>query len=228
MTRTHGRILPVFLLSAVIQTATAQFEGVVESKNMTTDELGAQQHFTMTMWIKRDMVRIQTSATGTTPVSTMIYRNDRHVVWMINDEDRSYFEIVQENQSGKPGESPGMIEDEKPVIRKTGRKKSILGYKCQQIFLKRSDTDTEIWGTQNLSSLAASLSQALGEEQGDPMSGLADELTKMGIFPLVAYTRIGKKVVESQEVTRINPQPLQQDLFEIPEGYRRQKPGEMK
>lgn len=224
----HRRVLPAFLLAAVMQSSTAQFQGVVESKNMTTDELGSQQQFTMTMWITKDMVRIQNSAMGSTPVSTMIYRNDRHVVWMVNDEDRSYFEIVQENQLQKPEDQQSPVEDEKAVIRKTGRKKSILGYKCEQFFIKRADAETEIWGTKGLSSLAASLSQALGEQQGEPLTGLADELTRMGVFPLLAYTRLGKNIVESQEVTRIRSQAMQQDLFEIPAGYKRLKPGEVK
>src|SRR5512142_1154309 len=87
----------------------AQFEGIVESKNLTTDETGAFRQFTLTMWIKKDRIRVQTSAFGSTPASTMIYRGDRLVTWMLNDDDQTYFEILKNPRSLNKGSLPESI-----------------------------------------------------------------------------------------------------------------------
>ncbi len=54
-----------------------QFEGIVESKNMTVDETGRPQRYTITMWVKADRIRTVSSPSGSMPGSTMIYRKDR-------------------------------------------------------------------------------------------------------------------------------------------------------
>jgi hypothetical protein len=45
---------------------------------------------------------------------------------------------------------------------------------------------------------------------------------RLGLFPLLAYTRIEGNVVESQEVDRIERKPLEAGLFRIPPDYRKQ------
>jgi hypothetical protein len=210
----------LFFLTAGMQSAPAQFEGIVESKNSTIDELGGSQEFSMTIWVKKDMVRIHTSSIGSSPPSTMIYRTDLKTIWMLNDDDKTYFQIAQDVDKSRRGRGPGVTQD-KPVIERTGKTRNTLGYRCEQILITRDGEETEIWGTKSLGGLAVALSRALGEEEADA-GGWNDELTKMGIFPLSARTRLGDKVVDSQEISRITATKLLPELFELPAGYRKQ------
>ena len=215
----------VFLVLFAAEPLFAQFEGVVESKNVTTDETGLHQEFTMTMQVKGVMARITTSAVGTTPSVTMICRSDLRTIWMINDEERSYFEIPQ-TDGAEDLIIPGGKED-RPVVRKTGRTRRILSYPCEQYLFRRSEAETEIWGTKKLGGLVQSLAKALGQEQIGKTGDWTDELTKIGVFPLSASTRVEGEIVESQEVTRIEKRALPPELFAVPPGYKKQSVGEM-
>jgi hypothetical protein len=217
-----SRSLGLLLLGLLcFRSAGAQFEGIVESKNLTTDELGSLQQFTITMWIKKDRIRVQSSAFGNTPATTMIYRNDRHIIWMLNDEDKTYFEILQEEKpQGLRSGDESRLED-KPTVRRTGRTKKILGYTCEQVLLTRGEGETEIWGTKQLSELEATTSRILGESDADA-GGWMDEVARLGLYALVSSTRIEGKIIESQQTTRIEVKNLSSDLFDIPPGFRKQ------
>ena len=202
-----------------------QFEGVIESKNVTTDETGLQQEFTMTMEVKGTMARIVTSAVPNTPAVTMIYRTDLKRIWMVNDEEKTYFEVSQTEGADDVRVPEG--KEEKSVIKKTGKTKKILGYPCELYIIRRTETETQIWGTRKLASLAQALQKALGQEPNGKTADWTDDLAKIGVFPLSSTTRVGGEVVESQEVTRIERRELAPDLFEIPAGYKKQTVGDM-
>jgi hypothetical protein len=204
-------------------TLDAQFEGVIQSRNMTTDETGAEQQYVMTMWIKGAMAKITNTAIGTTPASTMIYRSDQRVIRILNDENKTYFEIPQGKSQGEAGNEG----NEPAAVKKTGKTKKVLGYLCQQFMISQGEMETEIWGTKDLKGLSGALARALGEERAGQGATWNDELTKLGIYPLQANTRIEGKVVESQEVVRIEKQTLAEDLFSLPAGYKRQSVGDI-
>jgi hypothetical protein len=192
----------------------AQFEGVVESRNLTSDMSGAAQRFTMKLWVKKGIVKIEMSAIGSTPASTILYRLDVGRVVMLNDQEKTFFEIPQ----GEAGQ--GDVERAAPpTVRRTGKTRKILGYSCDQLYIRNGEAETEYWGTKSLSALAAALSKATGSQAG---TGVSDDLTAMGYFPLVAVTKMGGKVLESSEVTRLEAMTLPQELFEIPPGYKQQ------
>lgn len=217
-------VLPLSLLMQPTSFA-QQFEGVIETKNTTTDERGAPQQFTMTLYVKQDMVRIQNSAVGTSPPSTMIYRGDMKVVWMLDEEGRSYFEIRQ-NEQPQEIHAPSLSDAKAPEVRKTGKKKQVLGFPCEQIKIMDNEQQTEIWATRSLGDLFGTISRVLGAEgTGQEWE---DKIMKMGYYPLIASTRIGRKVLESQEVTKIEKKHLPQDLFELPARFTKETPDTMK
>lgn len=205
------------LLLVLCGTASAQFEGYVETRNTTTDETGAQQQYVMTMWVKDTMARITSSATGSSPATTMIYRSDKKMIWMLNDDDKTYFEITQQKNTEQSSPKP-----DKPVVKVTRKVRKILGYACQQILISQSDLETEIWGTKSLGGLSTALARALGQEQTAAEGGWTDELTKMGIFPLLVNTRSDGKIVESQEIVKIEMKPLSAEMFILPSNYKKQ------
>ncbi len=219
--------LIIGLLMAVGQPAPAQFEGVLESKNVTADDTGALQEFVMTMWIKKDMVKIQTSAIGSQPGSMLIYRNDRRVVWIINESEKTYSEMRQEEGQDESGSKSAGSEQDKPKIVNTGKVKKILGYRCEKIIVKTPYDETEIWGTKALGGLASSISKVFGAGSSDEGGAWGDLLSKLGIFPLAATSKVEGKVVESQTVTRIETRALPDDLFELPAGFKRQNVGDL-
>jgi hypothetical protein len=201
---------------------TAQFEGVVESKNLTTDETGLDLQYVMTMWVKGEMVKIVIPPMGQNPGTTMIYRRDRKMMWTLDEKDKTYFEVMLSDESGG-GQGKALQGDDASAAPKiTGKKKTILGYSCDQLILRNGETETEFWGTKKLPALLKTVTRVFSGMSSDQGGLVDDEITKMGYFPLVARTRLQGKVVESSEVTRIDARPLGPELFDIPSGYRKQ------
>jgi hypothetical protein len=206
--------------------AKEQFEGVIESKNTTTDDRGRVQQFTMTMYVRHDRVRIENSQMSSAPGSTMIYRGDKKLVWMLNEEDKTYFEIRQDEEP-RPLYSPSPTNATKPFVRRTGKKKQVLGYVCEQVIVKEVNLETEIWATKSLGDVYAAISKVLGGESALSNEGWENMITKMGYYPLIASTKIQGKVMESQEVTKIERKQLPAEVFELPAGFKKQSAGGM-
>lgn len=218
-------VVATLCIAFVMATRTyAQFEGIVESKNITTDEMGRPQEFVMTMWIKKDMVKIETSGT-TTPGSTMIYRTDLRKIWMLNAEDKSYFEISQDEKAQEVFSAGGTTE--KYSIKKTRKTKAIAGYPCEQFIIKRNTEETQVWGTKKLAHLVRAISRALGQEHTMVAEGATHEMMKLGIYPMLSSTKVDGHLIESQEVTRVETKGLDASLFSLPEGYKKQKSVDM-
>ena len=199
-------------------TAQTSFEGIVESKNTTTDETGSIQRYPMTMWVTREAVRISISAFGTNPGSTIIYRHDQGIAWMLNDQEKTYFEIRQPEQSPDQKEQKPQQHSD---VKRTGKRRTILGYPCDQLVLRTTEVETEYWGTKKLAALSATIARAIDNESAE-VGGMSDELAAMGYFPLIARTKLEGREVESTEVTKIVKQRLDPALFEIHAGYKKQ------
>jgi len=200
----------------------AQFEGIVESKNLTVDETDKPQEFSMVMWVGSGKMRVRNSAIGSAPPSTIIYRNDKGVFWVIDEQAKTYIEVLLNPEEGEQQKMPGIGEENRSAVKKTGKTRSILGFQCEQYIVKRPGELTEIWGTKQLAGLVTALTALLGAAQAEASDSWSDELTKMGVFPLSATTRIDGRLVESQEVTKIEKSSLAPELFELPAGFSRE------
>ncbi len=215
------RSVVLFFLTLTPLSSLAQFEGVVESHNMTVDELGVPRQYTITMWFKRDRVRIQSSASGDAPPTTMIYRTDRKIIWMINDEEHTFYEILRDDsQSGEHSHYRAEAGD-RPVVNRTGKVRKILGYRCEQVVIRRDNVDTEIWGTTALRLLASTAVKVLGPSEQDPGGDVTERLNSLGLYALSSLTKIEGMLVESQETTKIETREIAAELFELPAGYRK-------
>lgn len=217
MKQLFGTLFVVLLCTAA--RTNAQFEGLVESRNVTVDDYGVGQQFDMTIWVRRDMVKVRIPPVGDTPGSTVIYRHDLRISWIINDAEKTYFEVSQAEQDTGQVHDP---EPDKPQIDRTGRTRKILGYLCEQILLKRGESQTEIWGAKGLTDLAGRLDTLLGNAGGHPSGADTELLRQLQLFPLVSATRYDGKVIDSQEVTRIERRPLGMEAFVIPPEYKKQ------
>jgi hypothetical protein len=198
--------------------AAAQFEGVFETKNITTNQTGSIEEFTMTMWIKPDRVKVSSGSADAAWGTTMIYRADRGVIWMLNGEERTYAEIEQQSEPEQHRIEGGSGEFR---IRKTGKKQKILGYPCEQVVITRSNEQTILWGSTRLKRLQETLASVLGTDRAATPAEWAAQVDRMGLFPLRSTTKISGRIVESQEVTRIQETELAADIFDLPAGYRK-------
>lgn len=219
---TSRTIVPIVILLLIAAAASAQFEGVVESTSLTTDETGTMVRYPMTMLVKGEMVKIVIPAVGQIQATTMIYRRDRGMMWVLNDHAKTYFEVVLSDEKANRESPSDQGSEEGPEPQRTGKTRTILGYACDQVLVKTGEVETEFWGTKQLGELARTMSHVFGDGSADEGSPWGDEITKMGYFPLVAKTRLQGKVLESMEVTRIARKAVPAAIFEIPEGYRKE------
>jgi hypothetical protein len=211
---THVLFLLTFPLSMI--RAQSGFEGVVESVNTTTDEMGAFQRFTMTMWVKDGKVRISMTPFGSNPGTTVLYHRDRGSTLMLNDQEKTYFEVHQSAPNERVPEPRT-----KSSIKRTGKVRSILGYPCDQLVARDGEAEAEYWATKKLGGLAAAIAGALDIEGGEGV-GAKDELSAMGYFPLIARIRLEGRIIESSEVTKLQRRQCENALFELPAGYKKQ------
>ncbi len=220
---TLNLLLVCTILALAATDAPAQFEGIVQSSNYTMDDDGTGYRYAMTMWVRKNMVRVQVPAYGSTGASTVIYRSDRKVSWVLDEAAKTYFEVSQVQGPMPPGS--GTRPSDKAATNRTGKTKKVLGYLCEQVLVKRGDVETEIWGAKGLGELAAVLNATLhdGLAYGDE----EDIIGRMGLYPLLSVTRFEGRILESQEVTKIERTTLSQELFQIPAGYSKQKPVDM-
>jgi len=179
----------------------------------------------MTIWVRRDMIKIRIPDIGAMPGSTVIYRHDRKMSWVINDAEKTYFEVSLASQ--QPEEMQRDQDPDKPRVERTKRTRKILGYSCEQVVLRRGESETEIWGTGGLGDLSARLDSLLGGAQTGSSGGDQELLAQLRLFPLISITRYEGKVIESQEVTKIERRQLGADLFTIPADYKKQPSMEM-
>lgn len=218
---TRRLLFAVSLILVLAWPARAQFEGLVESQNITTDDEGKPLKFTITMWIKNDRMRVETGQIGTTPPSTMIYRADLKIVWMLNDEDHTYFEILQ-SPTSVAGDTDAKLTSNPSSLVRTKRKKNILGYPCELYIVRDGDQATELWGTRALPGLMMTTTRVLGEENEKDTPAWTEELRQLGVFTLSARTKISGKVVEAQDISKIEAQSVDEGKFELPQGYKKQ------
>jgi hypothetical protein len=220
---TRGHLfLSAALVCLLPARSSAQFEGIIETANVSTDEYGKKVSFIMTMWVAPTGVRITIPPTGAAPGVTIIGRSDRSVRWVLNDSDKTYFEL--------PIEVPPEDETRLPEpagFQRTGKKKSIHGYHAEQLLLKHGTLETEIWATGELRPLVDALAKAMGGgdvEGGGPWS---NELTRAGLFPLKAQTRENNVVLESSDVTKLLRTRIDRTLMELPAGYTKHGVGDV-
>jgi hypothetical protein len=212
-------ILLLAFMTAAHLHALSQFEGTIQSKNRSVDDAGVEHVYQMTIWVKKAMVRVQVPAIGDAPASIAIYRRDRKVSWMLDEAQHTYFEIRM--PEGRDSEQSARPEGKEAAsVQRTKRTKKLLGFMCEQVILTRGEVRTEIWGARGLEELVKVLGETL--ELGQAMDPV-DLIASMGLFPLKSTTEYEGRVLDAQEITKIERRVLDPGLFEIPAGYAKQK-----
>jgi hypothetical protein len=123
---------------------------------------------------------------------------------------------------------PEVDSADRPIFVRTKKARKVLGYQCEQVIVKRGDSETEIWGTKGLSALTAVLEGTLAQDGRGDEGYETEMVARMGIFPVISTTRYEGKIIELQEITRIEMKPVGPELFVVPAGYMKQKGVEMR
>ncbi len=207
----------------------AQFEGAIDMKVSMIDQ-GKQENVFYTMFVKGNLMATSIKAgTGEAGRGKFILRGDKQLLWIVNDEEKSYFEISmkEDNELKNPDEMKKPEQgDKKPKITKTGKKETILGYSCEEIVIEDKDEVTHIWGTSKLGNLYHDLFKSFGEMGGRGSKREAkdweDELVNMKLFPLKILSKKDDKLVQSQEVTKIDKKSVASSVFAVPKDYSKQ------
>ena len=207
----------------------AQFEGAIDMK-VTMDNEGKQQDVFYTMLVKNNLMATNIkSGGGEINRGKIIFRGDKQVLLIVNDEEKSFLEISLKEDKKIKGQDETSMPDSseaKPKITKTGKKETILGYVCEEIVIEDKDEVTHLWGTTKLGNLYKDLFKSFGEMGGrgaqKETETWEDELVNMKLFPLKILEMKEGKVVQSQEVTKIDKKPVPSSTFEISKDYQKQ------
>ncbi|MGA9115951.1 MAG: DUF4412 domain-containing protein [Bacteroidota bacterium] len=215
-----GAVVLWGLLLAVPGGAGERFQGVVETDNSSLDEGGTMLRYRMVIRVGKDRLRVEAFPPGEAARTAVIYRSDRNLMWVLDLRRRTYTEdvlrIPEERDDAPPAEAYS--------IRRTGQRKRILGYACEQVLLTRDDIRCEVWATSSLRDVGDAVALILPEEGGESSGGWDRELKDLGMYSVRATVRLGGIVVESQELVGLRRGAQSPGSFEIPQGYRKEDP----
>jgi hypothetical protein len=214
------RLLAVgtLLLSAVSSYAAA-FEGKI-SLSMSAEKKGRTQ--AMDYSIKGQKLRIDMNAEGN-QVATIMDMEKLEMIMLMPSEKMYMVHPIQkplEKAAEKAGQSTADIEV-------TGKTEVILGYTCNQVFIKDKGTVTEAWLAEGLTGF-----QGMGAPGGGggPFGGKKnanaakweEALKGKGGFPLRVISRDAKgKETFKMEATKVEPGPLPDSMFAPPADFQK-------
>jgi outer membrane lipoprotein-sorting protein len=197
-------MLFITLVSMLYSIAFGQsFEGNITMK--LTNEDGAQ---TLQYKIKGDKFRLDTEHEGMQ--TSFVLDSPAKKMYVLMTAMQMYMEMNLEEAKPTPGE-----QDKKPVVNRTGKSETILGYKCEQILVLQGGAETELWATKGLGKFFQFSLE--GEGTG---SAWERELSSEDMFPLRIIEKDAKgKQVSKMEVTAVEKKSLSDALFKVPSNF---------
>lgn len=200
----------------------AQFEGILSMKITSYDnEKAEEMKYTVSM--KKNLLAFELK--GNEEISgKFIIRGDKKVMWVLNDEDKTYLEFpLKEDDTDQIEAKPQKL---KANGRKTGKKQTILGYQCDEWVIEDGEEITTIWGTSKLGNLYQELVKTIGKtvktSGEDSKKKWEHIIENMNLFPLKVEVHKRGKITEMQEVTKIEKKLLPERTFAVPSGYQKQ------
>jgi len=222
------KFLPAFSLALMMvfpALLRGQFEGELSLKIMTK-QFGEPKEMLVDLFIKGEDVAFRVQGSREGERGMIIYRGEEKLLLIINDAGKSYLELAADSgNSAFIGNR--MKGTDKPVsVRKTGKTKEILNYKCEEVIAEEDSSLIDLWGTPELAGIYGGFMNAFARMQGQSSAGSPggwqSEMLRLKLFPLQSAKTRNHELVESQEVTKIDKHPLGQAMFNPPEGYTKQ------
>ena len=219
--------LSLLLVVAIVGNLRAQqFEGALSIK-ATNYEDSVPRIATYSILLKGNLVTAKIEdGSAESHGGTFIFRGDKKVMWVIDDEKKQFLEISSEKGMELGAAAGRHAPSQKKVkLTRTGKKQTLLGYPCDELVANDSNEVTRIWGTSKLGDVFDGISKAFGEiggKGGKGNEGWQGELVRRKIFPLKIEVKQDGITTGVQEVTRIEPRSVPASTFDPPTGYTKQ------
>lgn len=209
--------LLIFCLSSI--NFAQSFEGKVKFKMSYEDN-----HYLIDYFMKDENLRMEF---GNNKEAVFIKNKDKSIIVMPDqkmymDLDNSIFDKIK-NMTGMNKEDENEKKEEFDINKyKTGKTKTILGYKCYQwIFKDKEDNNEfEAWVTDELGNFMF-MQSPMG---GGVSPSWSSSLNNKGFFPILVITKDEKGNETSRfEATEISKETLQSSLFKPPADFEEMK-----
>lgn len=163
----------------------------------------------MIHFIKDSRMRIEVPLDGDNKAVSIVNLNAREISILMPGQNMYMVMPVPAGGDVVEGSGPRLVD--------TGETMEILGYDCTRYLLEDNIRAIEVWATKELGPYVGA---------SDPMQRKGAKnawetmLAGAGLFPLRVTDRDSDgNLVFSLDVTEIDPSPLDEALFTIPEGY---------
>lgn len=186
-----------------------------------------------TLYIKKGKLRIEQQEEGEPMVIIMDFK--KRTIYTIYPNKKKYMAMTLDEVEQKVKQAKDMMREmgldvQKPTsevkstLKKTGKKKSINGFMCEQYIETTGNKTSEYWITRKISfkdvfggytEILKSLDAMSGEEPDS-----SPELYNIDGFPILSVTK-SENQTEKEEVLKIENKKLDDSLFTIPAGFKK-------
>ncbi|HUL42753.1 MAG TPA: DUF4412 domain-containing protein [Bacteroidota bacterium] len=218
---------PVILLMVLgfIPLAHGQFQGILDMKVVATSA-DTVQTATYRLQIGGSNIAAEFhDSEPSMPNGKFIFRGDRNVLWIVDDDSKNYIEMSTASQEGQDRPKGGQQADSGEKLRPTGKTQKMLGYPCEELVTHEHGAEVRILATTKLGDVYEGLSRSLGQLGGrneGSAGGWEHQLAALKMFPLKVTTTHDVRTRETQEVTAITPAAVDSTVFLPPEGYKKE------
>ncbi|RKY82492.1 hypothetical protein DRQ07_01150 [candidate division KSB1 bacterium] len=211
---------------------------LIKEKTLTPPVFGmsGKLEFSKT-WITDKMLR-RDDGKG----NTKIVRIDKGVMWVINHNDSTYTELQREEFQGLAilglmmfgvtfDTTTGEVIVPKPLLKKTGRKRVVNGYNCEEYVPASLDKNNNfiksitMWVSKDTGLDQSIYINILKKMLGDVNNEYGDfyaQLQSMGGYPVRVETKMLGKAI-TQDFTGYEKVTVKNTFFDPPKGYKKKE-----
>ena len=158
-------------------------------------------------------------------MTTLMKASNPDVMYMINDEQKSYAEVdlkkVKEQAAKYRGDKP----KETWSVKKLGAEK-VNGYSCEHAVVTKAEdakSEQELWTSKDIAGLSYESMRGLMRRGNESDDGMMKALRDAGVDGFVVKRIMREKgnptPITTMELTKVERKSLKAALFEIPPGY---------
>lgn len=203
--------------------AFAQFEGELSMKMTMREGSGTGRAFVSAAGTRSEL-DIQT-AQAPFKMTTIMKASNPDVMYMINDEQKSYAEVDLKKIKEQAAKYRGEKAKETWSVKKLG-KETVNGYSCEHAIVTRAEeakSEQELWTSKDVSGLSYESMRGLMRRGNENDDGMMKALRDAGVDGFVVKRIMREKgnpvPVATMELTKVEKKSLKAALFEIPAGY---------
>lgn len=203
--------------------ALAQFEGELTMKMTIREGTGAGK-----AWVSKVGARTEIELQASQmpfKMTTLVKFSNPDVLYMINDETKSYAEIDVK----KTLEQTKNREKETWVVKKLG-KETVNGYACEHVLVTKAEdskTEQEWWMSKDVAGLTYESMRGLMRRGSQSDEGIMKALRDAGadgvVVRMVTREKGNPAPVATMDLTKVEKKSIPASRFEIPAGYRKQE-----